>query len=51
MNFYSLDNNLVISKKLIKQFLGINDINTQKLVPSIIINMLVFCIKKCQICF
>ena len=51
MNFNSLDNNLVISKKLIKQFLGINDTNTQKLVPNTIINMLVFCIEKCQICF
>lgn len=45
MSFYNLDSNLVVSKKLIKQFLGINDIKTQKLVLSIIINMLVFCIK------
>ena len=45
MSFYDLDSNLLISKRVIRQFIGSNSIDIQKLVLSIIINMMILCIR------
>ena len=45
MSFYDLDSNLLISKRVIRQFIGSSSIDIQKLVLSIIINMMILCIR------
>lgn len=45
MSFYDLDSNLFISKKALKQFVGVSDIKTQKVVLSIVINILVLSVQ------
>lgn len=45
MSFYDLDSNLFISKKALKQFVGASDIKTQKVVLSIVINILVLSVQ------
>ncbi|WEV36886.1 helix-turn-helix domain-containing protein [Lactobacillus sp. ESL0677] len=45
MSFYDLDSNLVISKRLVKQFIGSSSIRIQKLVLAVIINMMILCIR------
>lgn len=45
MSFYDLDRNLFISKKALKQFVGASDIKTQKVVLSIVINILVLSVQ------
>lgn len=45
MSFYNLDSNLLISKRVIRQFIGSSSIDIQKLVLSIIINMMILCIR------
>lgn len=45
MNFLSLDTNLLLSKKIVKQFIGTNSIKKQKIVLGIIINMLILCVQ------
>lgn len=45
MAFYDLDSNLIISKKVIEQFIDSNEIRIQRIVLSIIDNMLTICIQ------
>lgn len=45
MNFYDLNSNLVLSKRLVKQFIGSSSVKIQKVVLGIVINMLILCIQ------
>lgn len=45
MSFYDLNSNLLLSKKVIKQFIGSSSVKIQKIILGIIINMLIFCIQ------
>ncbi|MDF7637859.1 hypothetical protein PT285_00170 [Lactobacillus sp. ESL0791] len=45
MEFYDLDSNLVISKRVIKQFLGSSSKEVQELLLTIITNMMILCIQ------
>ncbi|BDR60925.1 helix-turn-helix domain-containing protein [Lactobacillus xylocopicola] len=44
--FYSLDDNLVIAKRVLEQVKDNDSISSQKYVLGIVINMLIFCIKE-----
>lgn len=45
MSFYDLNSNLLLSKRIIEQFIGSTSTKIQKIILGIIINMLVFCIQ------
>lgn len=45
MSFYNLNSNLVLSKRLVKQFIGSSSVKIQKVVLGIVINMLILCIQ------
>ena len=45
MSFYDFNSNLLLSKKIIKQFIGSNSVKIQGKILAIIINMLIFCIR------
>lgn len=45
MSFYDFNSNLLLSKKIIKQFIGSSSPKIQEKILAIIINMLIFCIR------
>lgn len=45
MSFYDLNSNLLLSKRIIEQFIGSTSTKIQKIILGIIITMLVFCIQ------
>lgn len=46
MMFYDLESNLLITRRVIKQFQGSNDVNTLEMILSVIGNLLIQCIEE-----
>lgn len=45
MSFYDLDSNLLLAKRLVKHFQDNSNVGVQEAILSIIVNLLIFCIK------